>query len=51
MRAFKNLDYFRKVAPEHTRPTAIGGIVSVLSLASIMALFFLEVNEYVKPHI
>lgn len=51
MRAFKNLDYFRKVSPEHTRPTAIGGIVSVLSLASIMALFFLEVNEYVKPHI
>jgi hypothetical protein len=46
MRAFKNLDYFRKVSPEHTRPTVVGGIVSVLSLASIMALFLLEVKEF-----
>ena len=32
MRAFKNLDYFRKISPEHTKPTLIGGIVSILSL-------------------
>jgi hypothetical protein len=33
MRAFKNLDFFRKVAPEHTKPTVIGGLVSLLSLS------------------
>lgn len=32
MRAFKNLDYFRKIAPEHTKPTVVGGIISILSL-------------------
>jgi hypothetical protein len=51
MRAFKNLDYFRKVSPEHTKPTVIGGLVSVLSLTAIMMLGVFEVNEYVKPHI
>lgn len=51
MRNFKNLDYFRKVSPEHTKPTVIGGIVSVLSLTAIMMLAIYEVNEYVKPHI
>lgn len=33
MRAFKNLDYFRKVSPEHTKPTVVGGLVSILSLS------------------
>jgi hypothetical protein len=51
MRNFKNLDYFRKVSPEHTKPTVIGGIVSVLSLTAILMLAIYEVNEYVKPHI
>ena len=51
MRNFKNLDYFRKVSPEHTKPTVIGGIVSVLSLTAILMLVIYEVNEYVKPHI
>ena len=51
MRNFKNLDYFRKVSPEHTKPTVIGGIVSVLSLTAILMLSIYEVNEYVKPHI
>ncbi len=51
MRNFKNLDYFRKVSPEHTKPTVIGGIVSVLSLISILMLAIYEVNEYVKQHI
>lgn len=32
MRAFKNLDYFRKIAPEHTKPTVLGGLISILSL-------------------
>ena len=32
MRSFKNFDFFRKIAPEHSRPTAIGGLVSILSL-------------------
>ena len=32
MRTFKNLDYFRKVSPEHTRATVIGGLISILSL-------------------
>lgn len=51
MRAFKNLDYFRKVSPEHTKPTVIGGLVSILSMSAILMLAFYEVNEYVKPHI
>ena len=51
MRAFKNLDYFRKVSPEHTKPTVIGGLVSILSLTAIMMLGVYEVNEYVRPHI
>lgn len=33
MRAFKNLDYFRKISPEHTKPSVIGGLISVLSLS------------------
>jgi hypothetical protein len=51
MRQFKNLDYFRKVSPEHTKPTVIGGLVSLLSLTAILMLFVFEVSEYVKPHI
>ena len=51
MRVLKNLDYFRKVAPEHTKPTGVGGIVSLLSLASILMLFCFEVSEYTKPKI
>jgi len=51
MRTFKSFDYFRKVSPEHTKPTVIGGLVSVLSLTAIMMLSFYEINEYVKPHI
>ena len=51
MRAFKNLDYFRKAAPEHTKATVIGGIVSLLSLASILCLFCFEVSEFTKPQI
>jgi hypothetical protein len=39
MRAFKSLDYFRKIAPEHTKPTVIGGIVSLLSLTVYIPLF------------
>jgi hypothetical protein len=49
MRAFKNLDYFRKVSPEHTKPTVIGGIVSILSLTAIMMLALFEIGEYLKP--
>jgi len=49
MRAFKNLDYFRKVSPEHTKPTVIGGIVSILSLTAIMMLSVFEIGEYLKP--
>lgn len=33
MRVFKNLDYFRKVSPEHTKPTVIGGLISICSLS------------------
>jgi hypothetical protein len=51
MRAFKNLDYFRKVSPEHTKPTVIGGLVSLLSLSAIMMLFCLELGDYAKPSI
>jgi hypothetical protein len=51
MRAFKNLDYFRKVSPEHTKPTVIGGLISLASLTVIFLLTFFEINEYVKPHI
>jgi hypothetical protein len=51
MRAFKNLDYFRKVSPEHTKPTVIGGLISIASLTVILILTCYEVNEYVKPHI
>lgn len=51
MRAFKNLDYFRKVSPEHTKPTVIGGLVSLLSLSAILMLFCLELGEYAKPAI
>jgi len=51
MRTFKSFDYFRKVSPEHTKPTVIGGLISVLSLTAILMLSMYEVNEYVKPHI
>jgi hypothetical protein len=51
MRSLKNFDYFRKVSPEHTKPTVIGGIVSFLSLTAILMLFLFEVTEYVKPKI
>lgn len=51
MRSFKNLDYFRKVSPEHTKPTVIGGIVSLLSLTAILMLFCFELSEYAKPQI
>lgn len=51
MRAFKNLDYFRKVSPEHTKPTVIGGLVSLASLTVIFLLAFYEINEYLRPHI
>lgn len=51
MRVFKNLDYFRKVSPEHTKPTVIGGLVSLASMAVILVLTFYEVNEFIKPHI
>lgn len=32
MKNLKNLDYFRKISPEHSKPTAIGGLISLLSL-------------------
>ena len=51
MRAFKNLDYFRKSAPEHTKPTVIGGIVSLLSFGVISLLFMMQVNEFMVPKI
>jgi hypothetical protein len=51
MRAFKNLDYFRKVSPEHTKPTVIGGLISIASLSVIALLSFYEITEFVKPHI
>jgi hypothetical protein len=51
MRAFKNLDYFRKVSPEHTKPTVIGGLVSIASMTVIALLAFYEINEFLKPHI
>ena len=51
MRVFKNFDYFRKVSPEHTKPTVIGGLVSLASLTVILLLTFFEVKEFVKPHI
>lgn len=51
MRAFKNIDYFRKASPEHTKATVIGGLVSILSLSIISMLFFFEVTEYAKPKI
>lgn len=51
MRAFKNLDYFRKVSPEHTKPTVIGGLISIASLTLILMLFFFELGEYAKPQI
>jgi hypothetical protein len=51
MRAFKNLDYFRKVSPEHTKPTVVGGLISIASMTVIAILAFYEINEFVKPHI
>jgi hypothetical protein len=51
MRAFKNLDYFRKVSPEHTKPTVIGGLVSIASMTVIGLLAFYEITEFLKPHI
>eukprot|EP00347_Sterkiella_histriomuscorum_P011402 403372594 len=51
MRVFKNLDYFRKVAPEHTKPTVIGGLVSICSLSVILMLFCYEINDYLKLNI
>lgn len=39
MRVFKNLDYFRKVSPEHSKPTVIGGLISICSL-SVKTLLF-----------
>jgi len=51
MRVFKNLDYFRKVSPEHTRPTVIGGLVSLCSLTVILVLFCYEVNDYLRTKI
>jgi hypothetical protein len=39
MRVFKNLDYFRKVSSEHTKPTVIGGLVSICSLTVSKASF------------
>jgi hypothetical protein len=47
----KNLDYFRKVSPEHTKPTVIGGLVSIASMTVIGLLAFYEINEFLKPHI
>ena len=47
MRAFKNLDYFRKIAPEHTKPTVVGGLVSLLSLTVYYYYrFYLIVDHY-----
>jgi len=51
MRVFKNLDYFRKVSPEHTKPTLVGGLVSIASMLVILGLTFYEVKEFIKPHI
>jgi hypothetical protein len=51
MRAFKNLDYFRKVSPEHSKPTITGGLVSILCMASITALVYFEVNKFWVPEI
>ena len=51
MRVFKNIDYFRKASPEHTKATVIGGIISLASLTIILMLFCFEVGEYVKPKI
>lgn len=61
MRAFKNLDYFRKIAPEHTKPTVLGGLISILSLTvriqmftvfqTILTLFYYELTDFVKPKI
>ena len=46
MRMFKNLDYFRKIAPEHTKPTVIGGIISVMSLSVISIKTTLSLNNH-----
>ena len=45
MRAIKNFDYFRKISPEHTKPTAIGGLISLLSL-SVFLLLFIPYRQY-----
>lgn len=51
MRAFKNLDYFRKISPEHSKPTVIGGLVSMMCMASISALVYFELNKFWVPEI
>ena len=51
MRAFKNLDYFRKVSPEHSKPTVTGGLVSLLCMAAIASLVYFEVQKFIEPEI
>lgn len=51
MRTFKNLDYFRKVSPEHTRATVIGGLISILSMtvinkSTLILLLFRQLWHY-----
>jgi len=47
MRAIKSLDYFRKTDQKHK--TRTGGIVSILSVTTIIFLTYLQIVDFKKP--
>ena len=51
MRKFRSIDYFRKVAPEHTSGSILGGIMSILCTFTIGALILGELNDFQQPKV
>mmetsp|Transcript_11030 Transcript_11030/g.18436 ORF Transcript_11030/g.18436 Transcript_11030/m.18436 type:complete len:306 (-) Transcript_11030:130-1047(-) len=52
MKVFRQFDYFRKsTSPEQIKPTLIGGLISLACLATLTALLFNNLMEYLSPQV
>lgn len=49
--SFRKLDFFVKLDNEHRIGTNIGGILSLMTIGLIFALFAVEINSYLHPPI
>jgi len=48
-RRVRSLDIFKKIPNDISRPTNLGGIISILTVSLILFLIFKEVAAYLHP--